>query len=66
MIMNKRGKTVKDRLNEDIEYARNTVNIKHRELLALKALGAADLAVEFGLITYPEWEKYIESIFKIA
>lgn len=66
MIINRKGKTVKDRLNEDIEYARNTVNIKHRELLALKALGAADLAVEFGLITYIEWEKYIESIFKIA
>ena len=65
-MKNKRGKTVTDRLNEDIEYAKNTADIKYRELLALKALGAADLAVEFGLITYNEWEKHIEDIFKIA
>ena len=65
-MLNKKRKTVADRLNEDIEYARKTANAKHRKLLAIKALGAADLAVEFGLITYVEWEKHIENIFKIA
>ena len=64
-MKNKQGKTVLDRLNDDIEYAENTDNIKHREILAIKALGAADLAVEFGLITYKEWETFIDRIFKM-
>ena len=64
-MLNKRGLTVTDRLNHDIEYAENTTNIKHREILALKTLGAADFAVEFGLITYKQWELYIDKIFKL-
>ena len=62
---NKRGMTVTDRLEQDIEYAQNTANVKHREMLALKVLGAADFAVEFGLITYKQWEQYIDKIFKM-
>ena len=64
-MQNKRGMTVTDRIEQDIEYAQNTANIKHRELLALKALGAADFAVEFELITYKQWENYIDIIFKM-
>ena len=64
-MKSKRGLTVTDRLNEDIEYAENTKDIKHREILAIKALGAADYAVEFGFITYKEWETYIDRLFKI-
>lgn len=64
-MKNKRGMTVTDRIEQDIEYAQNTANIKHRELLALKVLGAVDLAVEFGLITYKQWEQYIDRIFKM-
>ena len=64
-MKNKQGKSVTDRIEQDIEYAQNTANIKHRELLALKVLGAVDFAVEFGLITYKQWEQYIDKIFKM-
>ena len=64
-MKNKRGKTINERLEEDIKYAEATTEIADRTLLATKALGAADLAVEFGLITYTEWELYIDRIFKL-
>lgn len=64
-MKNKRGKSINERLNEDIKYAEATTEIADRTLLATKALGAADLAVEFGLITYTEWELYIDRIFKL-
>lgn len=64
-MKNKRGKTINERLEEDIQYAEATTEIADRTLLATKALGAADLAVEFGLITYTEWELYIDRIFKL-
>ena len=64
-MKNGRGKTVNERLNEDIKYAEATTEISDRTLLATKALGAADLAVEFGLITYTEWTTYIDKIFEI-
>lgn len=64
-MKNKRGKTINERLNEDIKYAEATTEMADRTLLATKALGAADLAVEFGLITYTEWELYIDRIFKL-
>ena len=62
---NKQGKTVKDRLIEEIEYAESTEKAEHREVLALKAIGAADFAVDFGMITYKEWEQYIGRIFRL-
>lgn len=65
-MLNKRGYTVQDRIKQDIEYAKGIEDKANRTLLATKALGAADLAVEFGLITYIEWEKHIEAIFQIA
>lgn len=65
-MLNKRGYTVQDRIKQDIEYAKGIEDKANRRLLATKALGAADLAVEFGLITYIEWEKHIEAIFQIA
>lgn len=65
-MRNKRGYTVQDRITHDIEFAKNIKDSTHKRLLASKALGAADLAVEFGLITYNEWERHIEDIFKIA
>jgi hypothetical protein len=64
-MKNKRGFTVADRLEQDIEYAENTLNERDRNLLLTKALGAVDFAVEFGLITYKQWETYIERIFKM-
>lgn len=65
-MKNKRGYTVQDRIKQDIEYAKKMKDKADRTLLATKALGAADLAVEFGMITYNEWEKHIEDIFQIA
>lgn len=64
-MKNKRGKTINERITEDIKHAEATTEIADRTLLATKALGAADLAVEFGLITYTEWELYIDRIFKL-
>lgn len=65
-MKNKRGYTVQERLTQDIEYAKTMADRTNRKLLATKALGAVDLAVEFGLITYKEWEKHIEDIFAIV
>ncbi len=62
---NKRGYTVQERLQQDIEYARGLNDKAEKSLLATKALGAADFAVEFGLITYKEWERYIADIFTL-
>ena len=42
-MRNNRGMTVTDRLIEDIEYAEKNPSAEHREILALKALGAADM-----------------------
>lgn len=64
-MKNKRGKSINERLIEDIEYAEATTEIADRTLLATKALGAIDFAVEFGLITFEEWEKYIHRVFCI-
>lgn len=65
-MQNKRGYTVQDRIKQDIEYAKNIDDVSSKKLLAAKVLGAVDLAVEFGLITYNEWETHIENIFQIA
>lgn len=65
-MKNKRGYSIQDRIQQDIEYAIKLKDKTDRTLLATKALGAADLAIEFGLITYEEWEKHIENIFRIA
>lgn len=62
-MVNRRGQSVNERLKEEIEYAENAESAEQKEILAIKALGAADMAVEFGLITYKEWEHYINRIF---
>ena len=53
-------------MNEEIDYMQNTNDLDNKKILAYKALGAVDIAVEFGLITYAEWEIYIKTIFKAA
>lgn len=64
-MLNKRGMTVNDRLEEDITFAESTEDIEKRKMLSAKALGAADLAVEFNLISYNEWQNLIHRIFLI-
>lgn len=62
---NKRGYTVQERISQDIEHAESLKDKSKQTLLASKVLGAADLAVEFGLISYNEWEQYIDRVFNI-
>ena len=57
--------TIQDRLSFDIEIAKNARNKEHKKALAFQALGAVEIAVEFGLITYIEFEHYIHKIFEI-
>ena len=45
--------------------AKNTDDIGTKKALAFQALGAVELAVDFGLITYTEFERYINTIFKL-
>lgn len=64
-MKNKRGYTVVERIEQDIEHAENEKDKAKQTMLAGKVLGAVDLAVEFNLITYNEWEKYIDRVFNI-
>lgn len=64
-MQNSKGKTVQDRISEDILYAKNVEDTEKREVLAVKVLGAVDMAVEFNLIAFSEWEEYITEIFAI-
>lgn len=64
-MINKKGYAAQDRIKQDIEFAKNIEDPADRNILATKALGAADLAIEFGLITYQEWEQHIEEIFTL-
>lgn len=64
-MLNNRGMTVKDRLSEDIAYVESIKDREQKKILSAKALGAADLAVEFNLITYKEWNKLTHRIFLI-
>ncbi len=64
-LKNKHGKTIQERLTEEISFAKGTKDIASKTMLATKALGAVDIAVEFGLITMNEWNNYIEDIFQM-
>lgn len=65
-MKNNRGQTIIERIREDIDYAKNIGDAEHKKVLAYKVLGAADLAVEFGLIMYEEWEQFISEIFRMT
>lgn len=64
-LTNKRGQSVKERIEEEFEYINMIQDIDQRKALACKALGAADMAVEFGLITYKEWSRFVSLFFEI-
>jgi hypothetical protein len=63
--LNTTGSTIQDRLQYDIELAKNARNKEHKKALAFQALGAVEIAVEFGLITYLEFEQYISKIIEL-
>ena len=64
-MKNKQGYTVQERIKQDMEYIKNIEDENSKAMLVYKALGAVDFAVEFGLITYDEWEQYIDRLFDI-
>lgn len=64
-MKNRRGQTMNERLTEEFEYLKTVEDYAHKKALAYKALGAADMAIEFGLITYTEWEKFVEDFFQL-
>ncbi len=65
ILINSRGNTIQDRLSFDIELAKNAKDIENKKALAFQALGSVEIAVEFGLITYLEFERYISKIFEL-
>lgn len=48
-----------------VDIAKNAKDRENKKALAFQALGAVEIAVEFGLITYLEFERYINKIFEI-
>lgn len=64
-MKNKRGQTMCERLTEEFDYLKTVNDYAHRKALAYKALGAADIAIEFGLITYTEWGRFVEAFFQL-
>ena len=64
-MKNSRGITIQDRLLHDVELAENAEDRENKKALAHQALGAVELAVDFGQITYIEFEHYIHKIFEM-
>lgn len=65
-MKNNRGLTVQDRIKESFEIAKEVNGNNHdRKAFALRAIGVADFALEFGLITFDEWEQYLSEFFLI-
>lgn len=63
-MRNSRGLTINERIAESIEVVKQIEGTpQERKALALRAMGVADFAVEFGLISVMEWEAYIHDIF---
>lgn len=66
-MRNNRGLTVRDRIKESFEIAMEVKGTKQdKKAFAMRAIGVADFALEFGLITYEEWEKYLSDYFQIG
>lgn len=64
-MRNKHGLTITERINKDIELARMSRDKEQRKLLAHMAIAAAELAIDFGLITYKEWASLIHRAFAL-
>ena len=62
-MKNKRGLTIVERISEDIKYAEQIRCKEQRELLAHMAIAAAELAIDFDLITYKEWGELTRKAF---
>lgn len=64
-MRNKQGKTVSERIKQDIEHAKKIENAEQRKLHAYMIMGAAEFAIDFGLINYTEWGKHTREAFEI-
>lgn len=62
-MRNRHGLTITERIKKDIELAEKSRNKDHRELLAHMAIAAAELAIDFDLITYKEWGELTRRAF---
>ena len=62
-MRNKRGLTVTERITQDLELASMEGNVEQRRLLAHMAIAAAEFAIDFGLITYNEWDDLTQTAF---
>lgn len=62
-MRNKRGLTVTERIKQDIEHAEAVNDKEHKKLLAYMAISAAELAVDYELITYKEWGELTRRAF---
>lgn len=65
-MRNKRGLTVTERITKDLELASMESNVEQRRLLAYMAISAAELAIDFGLITYTEWDDLTRTAFGLT
>ena len=57
--------TIHRRLLFYFELAKRTENSENKKAIVNQAVGASEIAVEFGLITYMEFEHYISKIFEM-
>ena len=64
-MRNKQGLTISERITRDIEIASRENNDEQRRLLAHMAIAAAELAIDFGLITYKEWGDLTHKAFTV-
>lgn len=63
-MRNKQGLTISERITKDIEFATAEKNKEQRQLLAHMAIAAAELAIDFDLITYKEWGDLTRKAFQ--
>ena len=64
-MKNRCGLTVVERIEKDIEFAEAVSDTEHRRLLAHMAISAAELAIDFSLITYKEWGELTRRAFDV-
>jgi hypothetical protein len=64
-MKNRQGLTVIERIIKDIELAETSCDVEEREMLAYMALGAAEFAIDFGLISYNEWGNLAQRAFPL-
>lgn len=62
-MRNKYGQTVTERISQDIIHAETIHDAEQRKLLIHMAISAAELAIDFGLITYKEWGELTRRAF---